>query len=51
MMVLPFALVILALGATFLGRRRVALALWALALVSLLWLLHLHASDPLALSF
>lgn len=51
MMVLPFALVSLALGALFLRRRTIALALWGLALMSLLWLFHLHADDPLALSF
>ncbi|SDX54653.1 DUF5993 family protein [Thiocapsa roseopersicina] len=51
MMVLPFALVTLALGALFLRRRRIALALWGLALLSLLWLFHLHTNDPLLLSF
>jgi hypothetical protein len=51
MMVLPFALVSLTLGALPLRRRRIAPALWGLALLSLLWLFHLHADDPLALSF
>ncbi len=51
MMVLPFALVTLALGALLMRRRSTALALWGLALLSLLWLFHLHASDPLTLSF
>ncbi|WP_373509035.1 DUF5993 family protein [Thiocapsa sp.] len=51
MMVLPFALITLALGALLLRRRGIALALWGLALLSLLWLFHLHADDPLALSF
>lgn len=51
MMVVPFALITLALGALFVRRRRIALTVWGLALLSLLWLFHLHASDPLALSF
>jgi hypothetical protein len=50
MMVLPFAFVALALGALLLRWRRLALSCWGLGLLSLLWLFHQHASDPLALS-
>lgn len=51
MMVLPFSLVTLGLGAIFFGNRQAALLLWGLALVVSLWLFHLHASDSLNLAF
>jgi hypothetical protein len=44
-------LVSLALGALLLRRRRIAPARWGRALLSLLWLFHLNADDPPALSF
>lgn len=51
MMVLPFALITLGLGAIFLGNRQSALSLRGLALLVSLWLFHLHASDALNLTF
>ncbi|WP_296925206.1 DUF5993 family protein [Thiohalocapsa sp.] len=51
MMVLPFALAALGLGAIYLHRRGIALAFWGLALAWLLWLFHLHATDALPLRF
>lgn len=47
MMSLPFFEVFLALAATLASRRKAALLLWGLAVVTLLVLFRLHATDPL----
>ncbi len=51
MMALPFVLAAFGLGALFLHRRGVALGAWILALAAVLWLFHLHVTDPLPLAF
>ncbi|WP_295585322.1 DUF5993 family protein [uncultured Lamprocystis sp.] len=51
MMTLPFVLAALGLGALFVRQRGLALGAWVLALAALLWLFHLHVTDPLPLAF
>ena len=51
MMVLPFLLVALGLGALFARRPTLAWGLWAAGLVWTLYLFHLHATSPLGLGF
>lgn len=47
MMSIPFFGLLAALAFVFAGRRRAALALWALSMVCLMVLFKLHATDPL----
>lgn len=50
MMTLPFFAAFAAMIAAWMGRRTLALALWAATLVALLVLLRLHATDALPIS-
>lgn len=51
MMVLPFLLVLVALGLVYFEKPGLAYATWGANLLWTLWLLNVHATDKLNLNF